>query len=84
MIGRPRDLAERARELAEKRDRQAEGTGLTWREEHLKATAANYRALANELDHQIARMHSLRHELAATNAAKDLVRALVGDLKAPG
>jgi len=72
----PLDLADRARQLADKRDKQAVSDGLAWREQHLRAAAANYRALADELEHQTLRLHSLREELGAANAAREMAREL--------
>ena len=78
----PSELAERARQLAEKRDRQAVSADPAWREQHLKATAANYRALAHALEQQTARMHSVREELAVSNAAQTMARELANHGKA--
>jgi hypothetical protein len=72
----PLELADRARQLADKRERQAVSDGLAWREQHLKATAANYRALADELEHQMPRLQSLRDELGTVNAAREMAREL--------
>jgi hypothetical protein len=72
----PLELADRARQLADKRDRQAVSDGLAWREQHLRAAAANYRALAEELEHQMPRLQSLREELGTANAAREMAREL--------
>ena len=74
MSDNPRDLVERLRQLAEKRDRQADCPELS----HLKAAAATYRTLADALEHQNARLHPLREQLAAANITRKMVRELRG------
>ncbi len=59
-IAQPAEIARRARDLADKREKQAETTAAPQVREQLLATARNYRALAAELDRKIARPKLLR------------------------
>ena len=78
MINRPKELAERAREMAERREKDAE-TPATWpAPPQLKVTAAHYRALAQLLEHQRVHIQALLEQVEAANAERRMLRELTG------
>lgn len=83
MLTNPRDIAERARRMAERREKDAERPAQTWPAPALKSTAAHYRTLAESLEHQTRHIHALREQLSAADMTRRMVRELAGEAKTP-
>ena len=79
LIDRPQQIAERAREMAERRERESEMPATWPAPPQLKVTAAHYRALAQSLEHQRVHIQALRERLERSIAERYVLRDLGGE-----
>jgi hypothetical protein len=79
MIDTPKQLAERARQMAARREREADNPERRLPPDQIKIAADNYRTLAEALETQTAHRRMLREQIAAAEATRDLVHTPTGE-----